>query len=120
MKGHDALKSFSKTERIDFNEKEANAIYYGIMATASKHDLPLDSAKRVEAATVNSLQVLDMGMIAVTSAKNVSHHGQNSLPQRESFIPNPFVKASLHLLTICHAVPAHTFPLEVQGVAPTN
>ena len=44
--GHDALKSFSKTERIDFNEKEANAIYYGIMATASKHDLPLDSAKR--------------------------------------------------------------------------
>ena len=49
--GHDALKSFSKTERIDFDEKEANAIYYGIMATASKHDLPLDSAKRVEAAT---------------------------------------------------------------------
>ena len=49
--GHDALKSFSNIERIDFNEKEANAIYYGIMATASKHDLPLDSAKRVEAAT---------------------------------------------------------------------
>ena len=49
--GHDALKSFSKTERIDFNEKEANAIYYGIMATASKNNLPLDSAKRVEAAT---------------------------------------------------------------------
>ena len=53
--GHDALKSFSKTERIDFNEKEANAIYYGIMATASKHDLPLDSAKRVEAATAKFL-----------------------------------------------------------------
>ena len=50
-KGHDALKSFSKTERIDFNEKEANAIYYGIMATTSKHHLHLDSAKRVEAAT---------------------------------------------------------------------
>ena len=49
--GHDALKSFSKTERIDFNEKEANAIYYGIIATASKNNLPLDSAKRVEAAT---------------------------------------------------------------------
>ena len=49
--GHDALKSFSKTERIDFNEKEANAVYYGIMATASKFDLPIDSAKRVEAAT---------------------------------------------------------------------
>lgn len=48
--GHDALKSFSKTERIDFNEKEANAIYYGIMATASKQNMPLDSAKSVEAA----------------------------------------------------------------------
>ena len=49
--GHYAIESFSKTERIDFNAKEANAIYYGIMATASKHHLPLDSAKRVEAAT---------------------------------------------------------------------
>ena len=49
--GHDALKCFSKTERIDFNEKEASAIYCGIMATASKHNLPLDSAKRVEAVT---------------------------------------------------------------------
>lgn len=49
--GHDALKSFSKTERIDFNKKETNAIYYGIMATASKHHLPLDSAMRVETAT---------------------------------------------------------------------
>jgi len=36
---------------IDFNEKEANAIYYGIMTTASKHNLSLDSAKRVEATT---------------------------------------------------------------------
>lgn len=49
--GHDALKSFSKTGRIDFNEKEANAIYYGIMATASKYNLSLNSAKRVEAVT---------------------------------------------------------------------
>ena len=49
--GHDVLKSFSRTERIDFNKQEANAIYYGIMATAFKHNLPLDSAKMVEAAT---------------------------------------------------------------------
>ena len=49
--GHNALKSFSKTGRIDFNEKEANAIYYGIMATASKYNLPLDSAKRADVAT---------------------------------------------------------------------
>ena len=49
--GHNTLKCFSKTGRIDFNEQEANAIYYGIMATASKYNLPLDSAKRVETAT---------------------------------------------------------------------
>ena len=49
--GYDALKSFSETKRIDFNEQESNAIYYGIMATASKHNLLLDSAKGVEAAT---------------------------------------------------------------------
>ena len=49
--GHDALKSFSKTGRIDFNKQEANAIYYGIMATASKNNLPLDSTKQVETAT---------------------------------------------------------------------
>lgn len=53
--GYDALKSFSKTERIDFNEKETNAIYYGIMATASKYNLSLNSAKRAEAATDNFL-----------------------------------------------------------------
>lgn len=49
--GHDALRNFSKTGRMDFNEQEANSIYYGIMATASKHNLPIDSAKRVETAT---------------------------------------------------------------------
>lgn len=49
--GHDALRIFSKTGRMDFNEQEANSIYYGIMATASKHNLPIDSAKRVETAT---------------------------------------------------------------------
>ena len=54
--GHDALKSFSKTERIDFNEQEANTIYYGIMATASKHNLSLGSAKAIESATNKFLE----------------------------------------------------------------
>ena len=49
--GHDTIRNFSKTGRMDFNEQEANSIYYGIMATASKHNLPIDSAKRVETAT---------------------------------------------------------------------
>ena len=54
--GHNALGSFSETKRIDFNEQEANAIYYGIMATASKHHLPLDSAKAIESATNKFLE----------------------------------------------------------------
>ena len=56
IEGHDALRNFSKTERINFNEQEANAIYYGIMATASKHHLPLDSAKAIESATNKFLE----------------------------------------------------------------
>lgn len=71
--GHDALKSFSKTERIDFNEKEANAIYYGIMATASKYDLPLDSAKRVEAATDKFLAGMAWGDCSDFRKECVSH-----------------------------------------------
>ena len=48
--GHDALKSFSKTGRIDFIEKEANAIYYGIMATATKANIALNSPQGTETA----------------------------------------------------------------------
>ena len=54
--GHDALGEFAKTERIDYNKKEANAIYYGIMATASKYHLPLDSAKTIESVTNKFLE----------------------------------------------------------------
>ena len=54
--GHDALGKFAKTERIDYNEQESNAIYYGIMATASKHRFPLDSAKEIETATNKFLE----------------------------------------------------------------
>ena len=41
--GHGSLGKFSKTERINFNAEEANAIYYGIMATAVKHGSPLNN-----------------------------------------------------------------------------
>ena len=36
--GHEQLQAFSQSSRIDFYEKEAKAIYYGIMATATKCD----------------------------------------------------------------------------------
>lgn len=45
--GHGSLGKFSKTERINFNAEEANAIYYGIMATAVKHGLPLNKSNGI-------------------------------------------------------------------------
>lgn len=41
--GHEQLKAFSQSSRIDFYEKEAKAIYYGIMATATKFNITLHS-----------------------------------------------------------------------------
>ena len=41
--GHEQLKAFSQSSRIDFDEKEAKAIYYGIMATATKSNITLRS-----------------------------------------------------------------------------
>ena len=41
--GYEQLKAFSQSSRIDFYEKEAKAIYYGIMATATKSNIALRS-----------------------------------------------------------------------------
>ena len=49
--GHRALSSFAKTDRINFDEKEAASIYYGIMAAAAKHNIGLDSQEAIELAT---------------------------------------------------------------------
>ena len=49
--GHEALSSFAKTDRVNFNANEATAIYYGIMAFAAKHDIGLDSQSCIESAT---------------------------------------------------------------------
>ena len=37
------LSSFAKTDRVNFNETESASIYYGIMASAVKHNIELDS-----------------------------------------------------------------------------
>ena len=49
--GHKSLSSFAKTGRVNFDDKEAASIYYGIMATAAKNIFGLDSRKGIEAAT---------------------------------------------------------------------
>ena len=48
--GHEALSSFAKTDRVNFNEKESVSIYYGIMASAVKHNIGLDSKACIESA----------------------------------------------------------------------
>ena len=49
--GHEALSSFAKMDRINFDEKEAASIYYSIMAYAAKYDIGLDSQGTIELAT---------------------------------------------------------------------
>lgn len=48
--GQEALSFFAKTDRVNFNEKESAFIYYGIMASAVKHNFGLDSKASIESA----------------------------------------------------------------------
>ena len=48
--GHEALSSFAKTDRVNFNKNESASIYYGIMASAVKHNIGLDSKACIESA----------------------------------------------------------------------
>lgn len=53
--GHEALSSFAKTDRVNFNEKESASIYYGIMASAVKHNIGLDFKACIESAAESFL-----------------------------------------------------------------
>lgn len=57
--GNEQLKNFSQSSRIDFDEKEAKAIYYGIMATATKGDVALNSPQGVASAADRFLASMD-------------------------------------------------------------
>lgn len=65
--GHEALSSFGKTDRVNFNEKESASIYYGIMASAVKHNIGLDSKACIESATKRFLS--DMSWHGFTDFK---------------------------------------------------
>lgn len=65
--GHEALSSFAKTDRVNFNEKEAASIYYGIMASAVKHNIGLDSKACIESAAKRFLS--DMSWHGFTDFK---------------------------------------------------
>lgn len=53
--GHEALSSFAKTDRVNFNKNESASIYYGIMASAVKHNIGLDSKACIESAAKSFL-----------------------------------------------------------------
>ena len=65
--GHEALSSFAKTDRVNFNEKESASIYYGIMASAVKHNIGLDSKACIESAAKSFLS--DMSWHGFTDFK---------------------------------------------------
>ncbi len=65
--GHEALLSFAKTDRVNFNEKESASIYYGIMASAVKHNIGLDSKACIESAAKRFLS--DMSWHGFTDFK---------------------------------------------------
>lgn len=65
--GHEALSSFAKTDRVNFNEKESASIYYGIMVSAVKHNIGLDSKASIESATKRFLS--DMSWHGFTDFK---------------------------------------------------
>ena len=65
--GHEALSSFAKTDRINFDEKEVASIYYGIMASAVKHNIGLDSKASIESAAKRFLS--DMSWHGFTDFK---------------------------------------------------
>ena len=65
--GHEALSSFAKTDRVNFNEKESASIYYGIMASAVKHNIELDSKASIESAAKRFLS--DMSWHGFTDFK---------------------------------------------------
>ncbi|MDU4380368.1 MAG: MobV family relaxase [Phocaeicola vulgatus] len=65
--GHEALSSFAKTDRVNFNDKESASIYYGIMASAVKHNIGLDSKASIESAAKRFLS--DMPWHGITDFK---------------------------------------------------
>ena len=65
--GHEALSSFATTDRVNFNETESASIYYGIMASAVKHNIGLDSKACIESATKRFLS--DMSWHGFTDFK---------------------------------------------------
>ena len=117
--GHEQLKAFSQSSRIDFDEKEAKAIYYGIMATATKSNIALHSPQG-QYLPLKDFSRAWIGMVVATIGENVSHTGQKSLLPMRLFTTNPSFRTSFRSLITCRAAQIHTFHSEVPMVVLTN
>lgn len=71
--GHEQLKAFSQSSRIDFYEKEAKAIYYGIMATATKSNIALRSPQGAKFAVERFLASMDWNGCGSYRREGVAH-----------------------------------------------
>ena len=75
--GHEQLKAFSQSSRIDFEEKEAKAIYYGIMATATKSNITLRSSQGFKFAVERFLASMDWNGCGNYRRECVAHWTKN-------------------------------------------
>ena len=117
--GHEALSSFAKTDRVNFNEKESALIYYGIMASAVKYNIGLDSKASIESAAKRFLS--DMSWHGFTDFKQecVTNWTKLFATNEVQFTDNAIDTFSL-LLTTCHVAQIHTFRLVAPMAVPTN
>lgn len=75
--GHEQLKAFSQSSRIDFEEKKAKAIYYGIMATATKSNITLRSPQGFKFAVERFLASMDWNGCGNYRRECVAHWTKN-------------------------------------------
>ena len=75
--GNEQLKAFSQSSRIDFDEKEAKAIYYGIMATATKSNITLRSPQGFKFAVERFLASMDWNGCGNYRRECVAHWTKN-------------------------------------------
>ena len=108
--GKDSLRSFALTDRIDFNEQEAKAIYYGIMAIAQKFGFDLCTKKGGSSAVSKFLEgpswngCTSFRLECVTNctklfAKNENMYDSHTINNFISFIDNMLCSSKTNVTT---------------------
>lgn len=112
-------KNFSQSSRIDFDEKEAKAIYYGIMATATKGDVTLNSPQGVASAADRFLASMDWNDCG-NYRKECVAYWTKLFATDEVVYTNPSCRISFLSLTTCRVAQKLTFHLAAPMVVLTN